>query len=133
MHDDNFLIPANIEECIAFLNGHADYSAARGLGVSVKTKGDQPFGKLTMCVKKEQPSSECETASLRLQSLYGNYSDIRYAVHRTEIYKEVLKNSRKLNPMPIEIVRPGSLPRTCYDALISSARFIFVRLPLSRR
>jgi hypothetical protein len=60
VHDDDFLIPASFQECIAFLNGHSDYSAARGLGVSVKTKGDQPFGKLTKCVKKKQPSSECE-------------------------------------------------------------------------
>jgi glycosyltransferase domain-containing protein len=93
VHDDNFLIPDSIGKCIEFLNNNSDYSAARGLGVSIKTKNDKPYGGLIKCVKKKQPSSECDSASLRLCSLYGDYSDIHYAVHRTEIYREVLKNS----------------------------------------
>jgi len=93
VHDDNFVIPDSINQCIAFLNNNPDYSAARGLGISIKTKNDVPHGKLIKCVKKQQPSSENETASERLQDLYGDYSDIHYAVHRTEIYREVLRNS----------------------------------------
>ena len=38
VHDDNFVIPDSINQCIAFLNNNPDYSAARGLGISIKTK-----------------------------------------------------------------------------------------------
>jgi glycosyltransferase domain-containing protein len=93
VHDDNFIVPNSIKKCIEFLNHNSDYSAARGLGISLKTKNDEPYGKLIKCVKKKQPSSELDSASSRLMSLYGDYSDIHYAIHRTEIYREVLKNS----------------------------------------
>jgi len=93
VHDDNFIVPNSIKKCIEFLNENSDYSAASGLGVSIKTKNDEPYGKLIKCVKKKQPSSDLDTACSRFISLYGNYSDIHYAIHRTEIYREVLKNS----------------------------------------
>ena len=93
VHDDNFIVPDSIGKCIEYLNNNSDYSAARGLGVSIKTKNDEPFGRIFKCVKKKQPSSESDSASTRLVSLYGDYSDIHYAVHRTEIYREVFKNS----------------------------------------
>jgi len=93
VHDDNFIVPDSIEKCINFLENNTSYSAARGLGISIKTKNDVPYGKLIKCVKKKQPSSEHDSASSRLINLYGDYSDIHYAVHRSEIYKEVLKNS----------------------------------------
>ena len=62
VHDDNFLIPDSIGKCIEFLNNNSDYSAARGLGVSIKTKNDKPYGGLIKCVKKKQPSSECDSS-----------------------------------------------------------------------
>jgi glycosyltransferase domain-containing protein len=93
VHDDNFIIPNSIEKCIEFLNNNSDYSAARGLGVSIKTKNDEPYGMLTKCARKKQPSSNHDSACSRLISLYGDYSDIHYAIHRTEIYREVLRNS----------------------------------------
>jgi glycosyltransferase domain-containing protein len=93
VHDDNFIVPDSIGKCIEYLKNNTDYSAARGLGVSIKTKNDEPYGRLIKCVKKKQPSSESDSASSRLASLYGDYSDIHYAVHRTEIYREVFKNS----------------------------------------
>lgn len=93
VHDDNFIVPDSIGKCIDFLENNPSYSAARGLGISIKTKNDSPYGKLIKCVKKKQPSSESDSASSRLASLYGDYSDIHYAVHRTEIWREVLKNS----------------------------------------
>ena len=93
VHDDNFIVPGSIEQCITYLNNNSDYSAARGLGISVKTQNDEPYGELIKCAKKKQPSSDLDTACSRLMSLYGDYSDIHYAIHRTEIYREVLKNS----------------------------------------
>ena len=93
VHDDNFIVPDSIERCIEYLKNNADYSAARGLGIGIKTKNDEPNGRVIKCVKKKQPSSESDSASSRLTSLYGDYSDIHYAVHRTAIYREVLKNS----------------------------------------
>jgi len=93
VHDDNFIVPDSIGKCIEYLKNNSDYSAARGLGVSIKTKNDEPYGRLIKCVKKKQPSSESDSASSRLASLYGDYSDIHYAIHRTKIYREVLKNS----------------------------------------
>ena len=93
VHDDNFIVPNSIERCIEFLNNNSDYSAASGLGVSIKTKNDEPYGELIKCAKKKQPSSDLDTACSRLMSLYGDYSDIHYAIHRTEIYRKVLIDS----------------------------------------
>jgi glycosyltransferase domain-containing protein len=93
VHDDNFIVPESIERCVDFLDNNPSYSAARGLGISIKTEDDKAFGRLIKCVKKKQPSSELDSASSRLLELYGDYSDIHYAIHRTEVYKEVLRNS----------------------------------------
>jgi glycosyltransferase domain-containing protein len=87
LQDDNFLVPRGISTCIEFLENNQSYSACRGIGISIKTNESAVYGRIRKCVLKKQPQSEQESASLRYLELMNNYSDIHFAVHRTEIYK----------------------------------------------
>ena len=41
LHDDNFLIPDAVEQCIAYLDSHPLFSAAHDNAVSIKTVNDE--------------------------------------------------------------------------------------------
>ena len=93
LHDDNFLIPKGLVSCIEFLESNSEYSACRGIGLSIKTINSAAHGPLRKCVLKRQPETESDSAVTRYLDFMGNYSDIHFAVQRTDIYRQVLGNA----------------------------------------
>lgn len=86
LQDDNFLVPQAIRDCIEFLENNLDYSAARGLGLSIKTKDSEVYGQIKKCVRKKQPVAEEDTSAERYLKLMGDYSDVHFSVFRSNIY-----------------------------------------------
>ena len=91
LQDDNFLIPESIKRCIRFLEEHPDYSAATGLGISLKTFESQPFGPITKCVKMPQPDASNASSEHRFLELMSNYSDVHFSVMRKNTYQRFIR------------------------------------------
>jgi len=91
LHDDNFLVPEGLIACMEFLERNRDYSACRGAGLTIKTHESDVYGPLTKCAVKRQPASDLDSAGARYLSFLSDYSDVCFTVHRTEVYRHVLK------------------------------------------
>jgi|TARA_B100000315_G_scaffold119334_1_gene109322 glycosyltransferase domain-containing protein len=93
LNDDDILIPTSVQKCITFLDNNPDYSAAHGLGISIKTPNTVPHGEIIKCVKKEIPVAEENTATERFFMSMTNLADVHHSVHRSEIFSLHFSNS----------------------------------------
>ena len=86
LNDDDIIIPNSVQQCIKFLENNPDYSAAHGLGISIKTPNSIPHGEIIKCVKKRIPSAEGKTATERFLKGIVGVSDVHHSVHRTKVF-----------------------------------------------
>ena len=86
--DDDFLLPSALEACIAFLENHADYSAAHGLGIMFSIgPADEP-GRFR-CWAYPQAVVQAETGAERLREfLTPPTQATMFSVHRVEVWRE---------------------------------------------
>ena len=94
--DDDFLIPATIDRCIKFLDSHADYSAAHGVGIALTLKSSTPYGQITRLERYQQTVREEETASQRLFNHLSNYTVSLFSVHRIEAWRAMYRDAALL-------------------------------------
>ncbi|MFQ6026873.1 MAG: TIGR00180 family glycosyltransferase [Dehalococcoidia bacterium] len=85
--DDDFLIPNGLQQCIAFLEEHSDYSAAHGVGALVQLQSDGAYGPVLGASYYRQPNNEEDAAPDRLLHHLSNYGVSLFSVHRTECWK----------------------------------------------
>lgn len=90
--DDDFLVPAALEQCALFLDKHPDYSAAHGMGVVVRLQSSGAYGKVRWVCRYRQPVIEGEKASQRLLSHLSNYSVTLFSVHRVESWRMMYRD-----------------------------------------
>ncbi len=90
--DDDFLVPAALEQCALFLDQHPDYNAAHGKGLAVGLKSDGAHGEVAWVLHYKQTAVEGETAAERLCSHLSNYSVALFSVHRIESWREMYKD-----------------------------------------
>lgn len=90
--DDDFLIPSAMEQCIRFLETHAEYSAAHGAGITINLKSSGAFGHVNRVRKYPQPVVEGESAELRITEHLSNYLVTLFSVHRKETWQKMYKN-----------------------------------------
>lgn len=120
--DDDFLIPAGLEECIHFLENHKDYSAAHGLGaiVNVQSCGIQKY--ISDVGGYAQPCLEQTTAAQRFLKHMANYSVSFFSVHRVEVweamYRRITEVSDKtfteLLPCCVSVIRGKIKQLNCF-------------------
>ena len=106
--DDDFLIPNGLEQCIAFLEEHPEYSAAHGIRVAVRLKSSGAFGNLESANFVPQPILEHEIATERWAGYMRNAISTQYSVHRTETWRRMYRN---VASVPIQYFGPELL--TC--------------------
>ena len=85
--DDDFLVPAALEQCALFLDRHPDYSAAHGVGAVLNLQSSGAYGEVTWAGHYRQPVIEGENASQRLLDHLSNYSVSLFSVHRVESWR----------------------------------------------
>lgn len=90
--DDDFLVPEALEQCVQFLDGNSEYSAAHGAGALFTLKTDGPYGRLDKVGKYRQPILIEDTASNRLLSHLAEYSVTLFSVHHTDTWKAMYKD-----------------------------------------
>jgi glycosyltransferase domain-containing protein len=91
--DDDFLIPASLEKCVAFLETHPSYVAAHGLRVCVYQEAKQPYGKLTAVHDNHQPILELETAVERWTSYMRDGYSTQFSVHRVATWRRMHRDA----------------------------------------
>lgn len=105
--DDDFVIPSGLEQCIAFLEDHPEYSAAHGIRVSVRLKSSRAFGELESANFASQPILEHEIATERWKGYMRFAISTQYSTHRTETWRRMYKD---VALVPIQYFGPELLP-----------------------
>jgi glycosyltransferase domain-containing protein len=90
--DDDFLVPAALEQCALFLDRHPDYSAAHGVGAGLRLQSGGAYGEVAWAGHYRQPVIEEANASQRLLNHLGNYAVTLFSVHRIESWRVMYGN-----------------------------------------
>jgi len=91
--DDDFLVPAALQECALFLDTHPDYSAAHGVAAVVYPEAARPSEPGEWAASYyPQPVLEEDHASQRLLRLLSDYSVGLFSVHRIETWRRMYKD-----------------------------------------
>ncbi len=82
--DDDFLNPAGLQASVAFLRTHPDHTAAHGHDIFVLINPENRRYQLTQHLYPWLSSTQDEEPLTRVIRFFYNYSDLTYAVYRTE-------------------------------------------------
>ena len=102
--DDDFLIPAGIEQCIQYLERHEDFVCCQGNYLGFTYTKDHGLQWKTLYLYAaadiERKQFENPSPSDRLSHHLIQYYEMLYAVHRTELFQLVLKEmvDNDINP-----------------------------------
>lgn len=94
--DDDFLVPAALEQCAMFLDNHPDYVAAHGVGVGLGLKSSGAYGQVAWASHYQQPVIDGDSASQRLLAHLSNYAVTLFSVHRIESWREMYQDISSL-------------------------------------
>lgn len=86
--DDDFFVPAALEQCAAFLDEHPDYSGAHGVAAYCSTTSGNGYGELAWSSHYRLPSLELPTATQRLTAFLGANFETIFSVRRTNEFQE---------------------------------------------
>ncbi len=90
--DDDFLVPAALDRCVAFLTEHPEYAAAHGEGVTVILDTNGLRGNVVYCARYPQTVSEAGRPSQRLLDHLAHYTVSLFSVHRIESWRVMLRD-----------------------------------------
>ena len=93
--DDDFVRPAAIEQCAAFLSSNPDYSLAHGHAVifNLKDSTNPYYGKINYLGMYNQSQHEDSSGLERLRRHCFQYNTTFYSTHRTSIMKQIWKEA----------------------------------------
>ncbi len=97
--DDDFIVPAALDRCIAFLAGHPDYVAAHGAGITMTLDTNGLHGRVVYCAPYPQTVLEAGSASQRLTDHLSQYTVSLFSVHRIESWRTMLRGVETLGDM----------------------------------
>ncbi len=97
MPDDDFIVPAALEECRLFLESHPDYSAVHGIGMALSLQASGPYGQVSFVRPYERSVIESESASQRILDHLKNYTTTLFSVHRIESWRVMYRDVHLLN------------------------------------
>jgi glycosyltransferase domain-containing protein len=108
--DDDLLVPAALDQCAAFLDGHPEYNAAHGKAVLVRLKSKGVYGKVASVENYRLPVIEGENASQRLLDHLGDYAVTLFAVHRVASWRKMYQDVDTLKDATFALeLLPGCL------------------------
>lgn len=93
--DDDFLVTAGLEKAILFLESDAQYSAAWGKAIKIRTKESGVYGEILNCKRIPQIIVQEETGAQRyLNYIHSNLTDkdVLFAVHRATLFKKMFQS-----------------------------------------
>ena len=89
--DDDFLVPNGLRDCIDFLEGHSDYTAAHGVAFVYSLTGGDVYGRMGPSGAYKLRSIEDNTGSERIKAHLADYSVTLFCVHSTETWREMYR------------------------------------------
>lgn len=90
--DDDFIVPAALDRCTAFLEDHPEYVAAHGAGLTVTLDTNGLHGHVVYCARYPQTVSESDRPSQRLSDHLSRYTVSLFSVHRTDSWRIMLRD-----------------------------------------
>lgn len=93
--DDDFLTPAGIKDCAAFLESRTDYHGAHGWGINFELSNDGPHGRIEYTEYYPQTVAEGDSARKRLAGHLARYDVSLFSVIRTESWRKMYSEVRK--------------------------------------
>lgn len=90
--DDDFLVPVGMARCVEFLDQHADFVAAHGVGMIISNNE----GVIDFAGPYAQPAIESLNASQRLTDHLTDYTVSLFSVHRTETWRAMFRDIPKI-------------------------------------
>jgi len=94
--DDDFLVPASLERCARFLDGHPDFSTAHGIAIQFGVGTDGAYGEMAWSCPYNQRPVEHTTARERLMNLLGNYFVTNNSVHRIQDFQREIDTVKQI-------------------------------------
>lgn len=107
--DDDFLVPEGLDQCVAFLEQHPEYSAAHGVGIVLRLDASGAHGRPVSSRFYRQPSAEAGTAAERLAAHLGSYTVSLFSVHRTETWRAIYRDVPQLTDKTFTELLPSCL------------------------
>jgi glycosyltransferase domain-containing protein len=86
--DDDFLVPASLDQCSQFLDTNPDYHSAHGVGLLFSVSSDGAHGKVIDSGHYRQGQVEQGSACPRLIDFLRGYWSMAFSVQRTTTYRE---------------------------------------------
>lgn len=94
--DDDFIIPAAMDECVTFLESHAEYVAAHGTGTIVKMPSASPVGDPIAATYYKQSVLLGESACARLETYLQGDAQPLFALFRINEMRYMFKCEREI-------------------------------------
>jgi glycosyltransferase domain-containing protein len=85
--DDDFQVPAALDRCAGFLDGHSDYSIAHGVAAYCVTMLQGDHLKVKGAAQYTQRALEHPTGGERLIDYLGSYFPVIFSVRRTQEFR----------------------------------------------
>ena len=119
--DDDFFIPAALDQCAGFLDGHPDYASAHGKAVLLRIDQGREYGDVVGASRYPQRPAEEPSAQLRLTEYLHRYWTICFSVQRRTDYLDAVertalvtdKSFRELVASCLAVVRGRSKELDC--------------------
>jgi glycosyltransferase domain-containing protein len=94
--DDDFLVPAALDQCAAFLETHPDFNTAHGVAAACAVKPAGPHHQEIMGVDGffQRPLEQASAAE-RLNDYLGNYFVTHFSLHRTQDFAKEMDATKK--------------------------------------
>ncbi|GAB2182046.1 hypothetical protein DLREEDagrD3_22690 [Denitratisoma sp. agr-D3] len=109
--DDDFIVPAGAEQCIAYLDGNPDYVAAHGVGILIASTSGRA-DEITGASAYPQTVREESGAAQRLLAHLAHYRVVLFSVHRVATWRRMFAQT------PIPALAPGLGDKTFADELL---------------
>lgn len=118
MGDDDLLVPAAINSCVAFLDANPDYVGAHGKARGFVTEDDGANGKMTVIGVYPIRAIEEETALTRFATHMIQYSVQIFGVHRAEAWQAMWENTGRMDDRAFG----GELLPTCLSPVLGKIK-----------
>lgn len=87
--DDDYIVPAAMAQCVAFLNTHPDYIAAQGKGRAFELDRGGAFGQMRITGSYPMRGIDRKTAAYRLAWHMRGYTVTIFGIYRTPVWRKM--------------------------------------------
>ena len=123
--DDDFICPAGIERCVAFLEQHPECGAVHGKGLMFQTEQNHPYGSIGTVRYCPQAVLTADSGAARLIELFtvSQYALLN-SVHRTLTWQAMFRGLSAMPGIQNRNIFKDELIATCVSVIRGTVREI---------